>query len=151
MTYLRYFEANSSPHILYKHKTQPIHKYIIYLNQQSNKHFRAYSYFTDTQLQSASINYNEQGDLVHSASPHWKEGIWFGQQQQQKMKLNGPGRSKLEQGRNSWRWPKHAWLSTFWPTRGFKGENLRQHLILNRGTRQLNSAIVAIAKRLWLI
>ena len=26
------------------------------------------------------------------------------------MKVNGPGRSKLGQKRNSWQWAKHAWL-----------------------------------------
>ena len=28
----------------------------------------------------------------------------------EKIKVNGPGRQKLEQGKNSWQWAKHAWL-----------------------------------------
>ena len=26
--------------------------------------------------------------------------------------MNGPGKYKLDQGRNSWEWTKHAWLCT---------------------------------------
>ena len=37
--------------------------------------------------------------------------------------MNGPGKYKLDQGRNSWQWTKHAWLySDLLPA--LKGESL---------------------------
>ena len=39
------------------------------------------------------------------------------------MMVNGPGRSKLGQGRNCWQWVKHVWLY-FDRIRALKGDHL---------------------------
>ena len=48
------------------------------------------------------------------------------------MKVNGPGRQKLEQGSNSWQWAEHVWLYSDL-LQALKGEHLSALCSQQRG------------------